>query len=70
MAAHIFGFMSNTCYMLELRLFLYAEYYDMQTFLDINRSSTLARVAIFRHGFNASTLLFMPSLMYRYQLST
>lgn len=64
-AAHIFGFTSNTCYMQvmrELHLFLYAEYCDMRTSLDINRSSTLARVVIFRHGFNASTLLFMPCI--------
>lgn len=62
--AHIFGFRSNICYMQvmrELYLFLY-EYCDMRTSLDINRSSTLMRVAIFRHGFNASTLLFMPCI--------
>jgi len=65
MAAHIFGFTSNSCYMQvmqELLLFLYMEYCDMRTFLNINRSSTRARVAIFRHGFNTSTLLFMPRI--------
>jgi len=45
MAVHIFDFTNNICYTLvmrELHLLLYTEYCDMRTFLDINRSSTLA----------------------------